>query len=99
MAVNIHTEAVYDCAKRIRSIHQRLEESYAQVDQAVSGLTGNWSGTAAEEAATVLRGIKGRHALGHYAAVEQLTAFLEERVVQRYDETEKRRAAAAAEFR
>ena len=99
MAVKVNTEAVAQSAQRIRSDNRQLQEAYSEVDAAVALLSRQWSGKAGEEAVASLRGIRNRHVDERYSSVEKLARFLEERVAQKYQETEQRRQRTAAEFR
>lgn len=99
MAIKVNTEAVAQSAQRIRVINRQLRDAFSEVDAAVSQLSRDWSGKAGEEAVATLRGIRNRHVDGRYESVEKLTCFLEERVTQKYQETEQKRKTAAAEFR
>ena len=99
MVIKVNTEAVAQSAQRIRVINRQLRDAFSEVDAAVSQLSRDWEGKAGEEATATLRGIRNRHVDGRYESVEKLTCFLEERVAQKYQETEQKRKTAAAEFR
>ena len=99
MAVKVNTNAVRYAADRINSANQVIETSFDNVDRAITMLSKNWKGTAGECAVRSLRGTKNRYQCDRYESMKRLADFMNERIADRYDQTERKRSAAASAFK
>lgn len=99
MAIQIDTGAVSEAAKQIGNLNQKMHDNLSEVNQAVSLLRQNWSGSAATKWLKKYDTIKNDLSNTRFLVVDGLVSFMKNQVGEGYEKTETAVSKAAAAFK
>lgn len=88
MAVQINTQTVTDCSKKITSYNKEIQNELRQLSSQVLSLTGSWKGNAANRSLDTFRKICNVYEETRYAILEEYSQFLLRQVSDNYEKTE-----------
>lgn len=88
MAIQIKTQAVADCSKKIGNYNKEIQNELRQLSSNVLSLSGDWKGTAANRSLDTFRQIYNTYEEARYTVLEEYSQFLLRQVSDSYEKTE-----------
>ena len=87
--MKISPEEVMSIAGTLRNLNSQLEETLDTTKQQVNGLSGSWTGAAADATINAFNGFSAKYFSNYKDLINQYIKFLEQNVAGSYTELEK----------
>ncbi len=99
MSIKIDTNIVRTTAVQIAATNQKISDDFSPLENAISNMNSNWSGTASNAALEKFRNIKSTFYDDRFLVINDMVNFMNKQIGDGYETTETAITSAASAFK